>query len=238
MNEARKLGVVRLGTVEYRAALRLQDAMVQARIADAIGDTLMLLEHPHVFTLGRGADPGFIRRQAPGVEVHRVSRGGQITYHGPGQLIAYPILKLEGAARDVGRYLRDLEAVVIDALAQIGIAAERRAGMTGVWIGGPKIASIGVGLRRWVTFHGFALNVACDLSYFDAIVPCGIAGCEMTSIAALGGAEIATDHLATLIERSFAARLGYELIEAVRPGSLWKLIDADAADCEARSQAP
>lgn len=235
MNDQRKLSVARLGLVEYEAALRLQEAAVRARQAGAISDTLLILEHPHVFTLGRGADAGFLRRQPDGIAIHRVSRGGQITYHGPGQLIGYPILKLEGDACDVGHYLRNLEAVMIDALAQIGIAAGRREGMTGVWVGEKKLASIGVGLRRWVTFHGFALNVACDLSYFDAIVPCGIAGCEMTSIAALGAAEVSVDSLAPVIAQSFAARFGYELAGAVSPGAVWSLIDATAAHCEARS---
>lgn len=135
MNDQRKLSVARLGLVEYEAALRLQEAAVRARQAGAIGDTLLILEHPHVFTLGRGADAGFLRRQPDGIAIHRVSRGGQITYHGPGQLIGYPILKLEGEACDIGRYLRNLEAVMIDALARIGIAAGRREGMTGVWVG-------------------------------------------------------------------------------------------------------
>lgn len=235
MNGQRKLSVARLGLVEYEAALRLQEAAVRARQAAAMGDTLLILEHPHVFTLGRGADEGFLRRQPAGIAIHRVSRGGQITYHGPGQLIGYPILKLEGAACDVSRYLRDLESVIIDALARTGIASGRRDGMTGVWVGEKKVASIGVGLRRWVTFHGFALNVTCDLSYFDAIVPCGIAGCEMTSTAALGAAEISVGDIAPLIAQSFAARFGYELAEAAEPGALWSLIDAATAHCEARS---
>lgn len=234
MKVQRKLSVARLGLVEYQAALRLQEAAVRARQTGVIGDTLLILEHPHVFTLGRGADAGFLRRQPEGIAVYRVSRGGQITYHGPGQLVAYPVLMLEGAARDVGRYLRNLEAVIIDALARIGITSGRREGMTGVWVGEKKIASIGVGLRRWVTFHGFALNVACELGYFDAIVPCGIAGCEMTSVAALG-ASVSVDGIAPLIEQSFAARFGYELLEAARPDSLWNLIDGAAAHCEARS---
>jgi lipoate-protein ligase B len=235
MSEARTLRIARLGMVDYAAALRLQEAMVRARCAGGCADTLLMLEHPHVFTLGRGADARFLLDPPPGVAVHRVSRGGQVTYHGPGQFVAYPILQLEGAARDVGRYLRDLEAVIIDALAQLGIPAGRRTGMTGVWVGTRKIASIGVGLRRWVTFHGFALNVACDLRYFGAIVPCGIAGCEMTSIAALGGAEISMDAIATLIERSFAACFAYERLEAAGADTLWKMIDAAHADCEARS---
>ena len=235
MSMARTLGIARLGTVEYRAALRLQEATVRARIAGEIGDTLLMLEHPHVFTLGRGADATFLRRRPPGVEVHRVSRGGQITYHGPGQLIGYPILKLDGPARDVGRYLRDLEAVIIAALQSIGIAAERRAGMTGVWAGAKKIASIGIGLRRWVTFHGFALNVACDLSYFDVMVPCGIAGCEMTSIAALGHEQISVAGAAELIARCFAARFGYE--QTLPAGTLWERVIGAAADGEAASEA-
>ncbi len=235
MSLSRTLRVARLGLVDYEAALRLQEAIVRARQAHDCGDALLMLEHRHVFTLGRGADAGFLRDLPAGVKVHRVSRGGQVTYHGPGQLVAYPIIKLEGAACDVGRYLRDLEAVLIDALAHLGIPGGRRAGMTGVWVGGRKIASIGVGLRRWVTFHGFALNVACDLRYFDAIVPCGIVGCQMTSIAALGGAEISMDAAATLVERCFAARFGYETCEAVAPPSLWRLIDAAPAPCEARS---
>ncbi|MGA2411048.1 MAG: lipoyl(octanoyl) transferase LipB, partial [Candidatus Binataceae bacterium] len=184
MAEAIKvLQVARLGPVEYPAALALQDALVAARLSNQIGDTLLLLEHPHVFTLGRGADERFLLNPPAGVPIHRVSRGGQVTYHGPGQLIGYPILKLEGPSRDVHRYLRALEQVIIGALAWLQIDAGRRDKLTGVWIGPRKIASIGVGLRRWVTFHGFAINVAPEMAYFDTIVPCGIDGCQMTSIA-------------------------------------------------------
>ena len=123
--------------------------MLSARIDGSIGDTLLMMEHPHVFTLGRGADEGFIVSNTDSVPIRRVSRGGQVTYHGPGQLIGYPILKLEGRDRDVTRYLRSLEAAMIDALAKFGIEAGRREGMTGVWIGARKVASIGVGIRRW-----------------------------------------------------------------------------------------
>ncbi len=130
--------------------------------------------------LGAGRMSGSSLAIRERVPVRRVSRGGQVTYHGPGQLIGYPILKLEGRDRDVTKYLRSLEAAMIDALAKFGIEAGRRDGMTGVWVGGRKIASIGVGIRRWTTWHGFALNVSTDLSYFDSIVPCGIEGCRMT----------------------------------------------------------
>src|ERR1700730_1841765 len=173
MAAAGELSVVRSGALDYATALELQNALVAARMSDAIADTLLLLEHPHVYTLGRGADQRFLVDPPAGVPVFRISRGGQVTYHGPGQLVGYPILKLEGPDRDVLRYLRKLEQILIDALARCGVEARRRAGLTGVWVDNEKIASIGVGIRRWVTLHGFAINVATDLSYFDRIVPCG-----------------------------------------------------------------
>jgi lipoyl(octanoyl) transferase len=211
----RLLKVARLGRVDYADAMRLQDAVVAARIADKSDDTLLLLEHPHVFTLGRGGDERFILN--PGeVPVHRVSRGGQVTYHGPGQLIGYPILKLEGSERDVLRYLRRLEETIIAALAQFDIDAYQRERLTGVWTGNPamKIASIGVGFRRWVSLHGFAINVAPDLAYFDAIVPCGIEGCRMTSIAALGRSDVSVDAFAEASPNAHASAFRYSHVEA------------------------
>jgi lipoate-protein ligase B len=214
MDHKRILRVVRFGAMDYTAALELQNAMVAARLAGTLDDTLLLLEHPHVFTLGRGADERYILNPA-GVPIHRVSRGGQVTYHGPGQLVGYPIIKLEGSDRDVLRYLRRLEATIIAALAHSGIDAHQRDGLTGVWVGDPamKIASIGVGFRRWVSLHGFAVNVAPDLAFFDAIVPCGIAGCRMTSIAALGRSDVSLDAFADAIAREFAAIFRYDRIE-------------------------
>ncbi|MBF6569655.1 MAG: lipoyl(octanoyl) transferase LipB [Candidatus Binataceae bacterium] len=239
---ANTLSVARLGIVDYAEALALQQAMVAARLAGAIGDTIMLLEHPHVFTLGRGADANFITRHVPGVAVHRVSRGGQVTYHGPGQIVGYPIIKLEGAERDVLRYLRKIEQAIIDALARFDIAAGRRDRMTGVWASGVvmnprKLASIGVGIRRWVTLHGFALNVATDLAWFDAIVPCGIDGCQMTSVAALGRPEITLDAIGGAIAQRFAALFGHTILVEVSAAQLWSLLDPAASGCEARSQA-
>jgi lipoyl(octanoyl) transferase len=230
------LEIAELGTVDYRAALRLQEALVAARIGDQTRDTLLLLEHPHVFTLGRGADERFVRDRLPEVPIFRVSRGGQVTYHGPGQLVGYPILKLEGGRRDVGRYLRDLEQVIIDALAPMGIAAGRRERMTGVWIGARKIASIGVGIRRWVSCHGFALNVAPDLSYFNAIVPCGIEGCEMTSIALAGRAGASMREVAAAITGNFARVFGYDQVTSVTPEEIWARVDPELAIAEARNQ--
>jgi lipoyl(octanoyl) transferase len=234
------LEIARLGTVDYAAALALQDAMVAARRDDLIGDTLLLLEHPHVFTLGRGADPRYLLEARPGVQVFRVSRGGQITYHGPGQLVAYPILKLEGRDRDIHLYLRRLEQTMIDALAKLGIAAGRRAGLTGVWVGERKIGSIGVGLRRWITLHGFALNVCTELEYFGAMVPCGIAGCEMTSvdceIGRESGGRADLGAAATAVQQSFAAVFGYARTASADTEALWTRVDRTAAACEAQDR--
>ena len=173
---ARALDVRHLGCVPYGEALELQRQLRDRRLADEVPDTILLLEHPDVVTFGRRADPAnallsddALRRS--GYDVYRVNRGGDVTYHGPGQLVCYPILDLEPRGADVHRYLRQLEGVLSDALADFGIAAGRRPGYTGVWVDERrKIASIGVGIRRWVTMHGFALNVACDLSRFGAIV--------------------------------------------------------------------
>ena len=227
MHNPRILSVANLGTVEYQAALALQTALVAARQADEIGDMLLLLEHPHVFTLGRGADERFLLSQrANDVPVYRVSRGGEVTYHGPGQLIGYPILKLEGRDRDVHQYLRRIEDAMIRALADFSIAAARRERLTGIWIGARKIGSIGVGIKRWTTCHGFALNVRPDLSYFRGIVPCGIDGCEMTSIEMLSDKQISVDNFAAKMRSRFAEVFGYDDSLTVEPATLWNLVAA------------
>jgi lipoyl(octanoyl) transferase len=218
--DSRLLGVARLGLVDYAAALELQNAAVAARMRDEIGDTLILLEHPPVYTLGRGADASYILDPPAGVPIYRVGRGGQVTFHGPGQLVGYPIVKLTGARRDVSRYLRKLEQVLIEALGEYGIEAVRRDGMTGVWAGPRKIGSIGVGIRRWVTLHGFALNVTTDLGYFDAIVPCGIEGCRMTSIAALGCPQVTVAEFGDTFERCFAGVFEYGQVRGMTLGDL------------------
>lgn len=227
----RILNVANLGIVEYQAALALQHAMVAARQSDAISDTLLLLEHPHVYTLGRGADERFLLAQRPAdVPIYRVSRGGEVTYHGPGQLVGYPILKLEGRDRDVHRYLRNLEEAMIRALADCNIIATRREGLTGIWVGPRKIGSIGVGIKRWTTCHGFALNVCPDLSYFRGIVPCGIDGCEITSIEALGAKEIGIDAFALMMRTRFAEVFGFEKSVMVDPATVCQLIESNAAE--------
>src|SRR5450432_210675 len=182
--------VVHLGVVPYARALELQRAVARARINGEIAhDVLLLLEHPPVVTLGRSskaqnlvASPALLA--ARGVELFEAERGGDVTFHGPGQLVGYPIVNLRGHKQDLHWYLRQVEAVLMHALEAIGIPSQRSEGRTGVWTsGGDKIASIGVHARDWVTWHGFALNVSTNLSYFDLMVPCGLAGVTMTSVA-------------------------------------------------------
>jgi lipoyl(octanoyl) transferase len=188
------LAVLDLGRRRYGETLLLQRELVQRRLADrSLDDMLLLVEHEPVVTMGRGTRTTSLPASAPelerrGLEVFEVERGGDVTWHGPGQLVGYPILDLTRHRRDLHWYLRGLEQVLIDALAALDLAAERRPGLTGVWIRGRKIASIGIYVRQWVTFHGFALNVATDARAFDAIVPCGIHGVRMTSIADEAGA--------------------------------------------------
>ncbi len=186
---SRVLSVSDLGTLAYGEALELQRRLAEDRLARRLAnDLLLLLEHPPVVTLGRGTreaslplDPENLRRR--GIEVFEVERGGDVTYHGPGQLVGYPIFDLREHREDLHWYLRQLEEALIRALATFGIPAERNPGYTGVWTRGRKIASIGVHAKQWVTWHGFALNVTTELSAFDLIVPCGIPGVVMTSVA-------------------------------------------------------
>jgi lipoate-protein ligase B len=183
----RVVEVIRAGRVPYATALAWQRALAQARIEGRLThDVLVLLEHPPVVTLGRSARAGHLLH-AEDIEVFEVERGGDVTYHGPGQLVGYPILDLTGYRRDLHWYLRTLEQALIDGLAELAVPAERRAGYTGVWTRGRKIASIGVHVKQWVTWHGFALNVTTDPAQFAGIVPCGIPGVVMTAIAREGG---------------------------------------------------
>ena len=181
--------VWRLGLREYGEVLDLQRRLARARMAGAVPDLLVLVEHPPVVTLGRGGRPEHLRVASEelrrrGVGLFEVERGGDVTYHGPGQLVGYPILDLHGHGRDVHRHLRRIERALVGALAALGLAAGVSPGRTGVWVGDRKIASIGVHVARWVTWHGFALNVCSDPRDFDLIVPCGLHGVQMTSLAA------------------------------------------------------
>lgn len=203
-----RLEVATPGEVEYAQAVAWQEALVARRLAGG-PDTLLLLEHPPVYTLGRGGDERHLGDvAAAGVPIVRAHRGGQVTYHGPGQLIGYPVLGLRELRTDIRWYLRMLEETLIAALAEWGIPGERVAGRTGVWVRGRKIASIGVAVRRWVTWHGFALNVGRDLSGFARITPCGLAGVEMTSVASEGGSDSVAAATAVVL-RQFMAGFGY-----------------------------
>ena len=188
---ATPLRILELGTVPYRDAWALQQALVERRGADRIGDTVLLVEHPPVFTLGRRATEEHVlldaaQRDAQGIDLVAVDRGGDVTYHGPGQLVVYPVLRLAGS-RHVVDFVRVLEQVAIDALARLGVSGTRRDGLTGVWVGREKIVAIGVRVGvGGVTSHGFALNVDPDLAHFGGIVPCGLATEGVTSLAALG----------------------------------------------------
>jgi lipoyl(octanoyl) transferase len=207
-----------LGRVPYLAAEALQER-ARAGVRDGSGpEQLLLLEHPPVFTLGRNADGADVLAprawlEAKGVEVHECDRGGQVTYHGPGQLVGYPIIDLDPDRRDLRRYVRDLQEVLIATLADFGIEARRRQGRDaiGVWVGERKIASLGVHVKRWITTHGFALNVATDLSYFARIVPCGLHGVEMASIASLTGEAPPLAEVAAGVARHFARVFDREL---------------------------
>ena len=213
-----QLLVADLGLMPYAAALELQRAVARARISGAIAeDVLMLVEHPPVVTMGRSAKQQHLLASpallaARGVEVFEVERGGDVTFHGPGQLVGYPIVDLKRHKRDLHWYLRQVEGALIRALAPLGILAERSVGQTGVWTQGRKLASIGVHARDWVTWHGFALNVTTDLSYFDLMVPCGIAQVEMTSVAReIGDTAALAERTRELVGAAFADVFTLEL---------------------------
>jgi lipoyl(octanoyl) transferase len=207
----RDVEVRRLGRVAYADALALQRELVGARQAGETGDLLLLVEHPHVLTLGVRGDGGRSHilasadvLAARSVAVYETGRGGDITYHGPGQLVGYPIIDLKPDRRDVHRYVRDLEEVLIRVAADYEIDAERVPGLTGVWVGRSKLAAIGVRIARWVTSHGFALNVTTDLDYFNLIVPCGVADRGVTSLAALLSREVSQAEVEDRVVRHFA----------------------------------
>ena len=201
----------------YADALALQRSLVEERRAGRIDDTLLLVEHPHVLTLGVRGDGGRSHilvtpeaLESRGVEVHETGRGGDITYHGPGQIVGYPIIDLKPDRCDVHRYVRDLEDVLIRTAARYGIVGERVEGLTGVWVGREKLAAIGVRIARWITSHGFALNVNTNLEYFNLIVPCGIADRGVTSLERLLGRSVDPQEIEERIVANFDQVFGYE----------------------------
>jgi lipoyl(octanoyl) transferase len=207
-----------LGLVPYEDATRLQGRLVDLVRRGETGDTLLLLAHPPVITLGRGAHAENVvmpdaEREARGIELHEAGRGGDVTYHGPGQLIGYPIVALREGRRDAHRYLRDLEEGLIGAAAAFGVAASRVPGLTGIWVGDAKLAAIGVRIGTgWITSHGFALNVGRDLSGFDAIVPCGIRDKSVTSLSRELDRDLAPADAAKVAGDRVAAALGFEAV--------------------------
>src|SRR3954471_4380315 len=214
----RPIEVRRLGIIPYAEALTLQRELVEERKADRIPDLLLLLQHPAVITLGVRGDGGRSNTVAArdrlmelGIDVLETGRGGDVTYHGPGQLVGYPIVDLKPDRCDVHRYVRDLEEVLVRSVAEFGVTASRIAGLTGIWVGDEKLAAIGVRISRWVTSHGFALNVNTDLSHFGLIVPCGIADKGVTSLARLTGHPIPMDEVVAAVSRHFAAIFSAEL---------------------------
>jgi len=221
---SRPLEVRRLGLVRYREALALQRQLVEERRAGLVPDLLLLLEHPPVITLGVRGDGGRShvvasaeRLAALGVEVSETGRGGDVTFHGPGQVVGYPIIDLRPDRCDVHRYVRDVEDVMIRTCADYGIEARRIEGLTGAWVGDRKIGAIGVRISRWITSHGFAFNVNADLDYFNLIVPCGIADRGVTSLAQILGRRIPLDHVEDALTRHFAAVFDRQLTPAAVP---------------------
>jgi lipoyl(octanoyl) transferase len=216
----RKCELRDLGRIGYADAFELQRRLVDRRKRGEIPDQFLLLEHPHVITLGRN---GHIENllasrevlERAGILFHETNRGGDITYHGPGQIVGYPILDLKEWRRDVVGYVRTIEQVLIDTLAEFGIEAGRLAGATGVWTDGRKIAAIGVHISRWVTCHGFALNVDTDLSYFQYIVPCGLTK-PVTSMRQLG-CDASRQAVSSAIARHFSTQFDVELAEIHEP---------------------
>jgi lipoyl(octanoyl) transferase len=208
-----------LGRIGYPEALALQRHLVARRKAAEIPDQFLLVEHPHVITLGRNArernvlaSPEVLERA--GIDLQVTDRGGDVTYHGPGQLVGYPILDLRDWRRDVVAYVRALEEALIQAIGEFGVRGERMDGLTGVWVEGRKVAAIGVHLSRWVTSHGFALNIDAGLDYFRYIVPCGLTR-PVTSLRALGCAA-SRAQVSTAVQQSFARVFGLEIVEVAK----------------------
>lgn len=208
--------VEQFGRLDYAAALALQQERVAARKAAAIPDTLLLLEHPPVYTLGRNArrenvlvSEAFLRSR--GASIFETDRGGDVTYHGPGQLVGYPIIDLSQHRRDITWYMRSLEEVLIRVAAEYGIEAGRTPGVAGVWVGQEKLAALGVHISRWVTSHGFAFNVSTDLGYFDWIVPCGLREKGVTSLEKLLGRPVRMESVSERVIEQFGAVFGLQM---------------------------
>jgi lipoyl(octanoyl) transferase len=226
----RELEVRRLGVVGYEEALALQRHLVEERRAERVPDLLLLLQHPPVITLGVKGDGGRAnivatsdRLASLGIGVHETGRGGDVTYHGPGQIVGYPIVDLRPDRCDVHRYVRDLEDVMIRVCADYGVSADRIKGLTGAWVGAEKIGAIGVRISRWITSHGFAFNVSTDLDHFRLIVPCGINDHGVTSLEHASGRRVAL----TEVEDAFVRRFAETFERAVNQNAIEDLAIVD-----------
>lgn len=213
------LFVCHLGRIEYGRAFDLQTKLVDRLVTDdaASHGYLLLLEHPPTFTIGRSGSDDSVRVSAEqlaarGAKLLTVNRGGDVTFHGPGQVVAYPIVRLERQGRDVHRYLRELEETIIRTLAQYEVEGHRKPGLTGVWVGEEKVGAIGVAIRRWITYHGISINVDVDLSYFDLIHPCGIRDRGVTSLARILGRQVDPAAVADAFAAEFGDVFGAELL--------------------------
>jgi lipoyl(octanoyl) transferase len=209
---ARPLEVRRLGLIDYAEALAMQRLLVEERRAERVPDLLLILQHPPVITLGVRGDGGRSHvvatadlLESEGIGIHEAGRGGDVTYHGPGQIVGYPIIDLRPDRCDVHRYVRDIEEVMIRTCAEYGVEAGRIAGLTGTWVGQDKIGAIGVRISRWITSHGFAFNATTNLAHFGLIVPCGIADHGVTSLEKATGRRIAVETAEDVVIRQFAA---------------------------------
>jgi lipoate-protein ligase B len=230
---------VQLGLTPYRESWDLQREIFKLRQNREIGDVLLLTEHPHVYTLGTSSDVNHLLADADelrqsGIEVYPIERGGDITYHGPGQLVGYPILDLQNYYTDLHRYLRDLEEVIIRTLDEFGITGHREQEYTGVWVGDKKIAAIGVKVSRWTTMHGFALNVNTDLSYFNRIIPCGIFHKGVTSMEQIRGTRIAMEEVQPAVMKHFAGMFGPEITIQTKSDFFSSInqLQSESAECQ------
>lgn len=229
----RTIDIRRLGRIPYGEGLELQSVLVEERRQNRISDLLLLLEHPHVLTLGARGDGGRAhvlatpaRLSELGVTIFETGRGGDVTYHGPGQLVGYPILDLKPDRCDVHRYVRDIEEAIIRTVADYGIRAGRIRGLTGVWVGHEKIAAIGIRISRWITSHGFAFNISTDLEYFKLIVPCGITDRGVTSLARLLDRRVPFEEVEDRVAGHFCDVFGYASAKPEQPRQLLQRGDA------------
>ena len=224
-DKARKIVSVDLGSVPFETALKIQHQLMNDKKNGMEEDYLLTVEHPHTYTIGvTGSLENLLVDEeylnSNGIKLQHIRRGGDITYHGPGQLVAYPILNLNNYYKDLHRYLRDLEEVLISTVKYFGIVAERKNRLTGIWVGDEKLASIGIKMSKWITMHGTALNVSTDLSYFDNIISCGVRDKSVTSMSKILGKSLVVDEVSPVYVKSFSKVFGSDIVKNLRDNLL------------------